>query len=1018
MSWNINSVRTKMEKMSVRQMLANYDVIGLNEVKTNEHVHFPGYVTFRSKATQSSNRGGTVVLVRNCIAPFVYEVDTSVNDQVWLQFRNMYGVLFGFIYVPPSDSQYYSHESFAAIQGKIKAKYMCNGYIMMGDMNARFGKRVREILPYVQEQESHPYSYPHINDDVNVANDNAEVLSSICMNNKLLVLNNLKTCKNNFVSDKTYRKRDVWISELDVCIVSPQLLDSINDFSVMQRIDLPSDHAPITATVNVTGVDLDNLSVRASTLGGHAVLLGTAGRSRLVRKPVRFCEIDKENFVRHIAQQMPCIQDDDVNSYVNNLSDTLYTYAKSSVVLNEEVSPVSRMELGRWERLMEDDDDARVWKAIDWKGNYSTSTHSDSNLPSDAEFRDHFEKVLNPARETQNDLSDLSTDINIPVLDEPISPLEVQNQIKRMKVNKACGPDGIPPGVFSLMSPQWLVTIATLFSCIFSSAMFPYAWIRAKVFVIFKKGDKTNTDNYRGISVINSIAKLYEMVLCERLNQWFKPDREQAGAQKKRGCIEHIVTLRLLTNTARLKKIKLFVVFIDFSKAYDIVPRKTLFTVMKGLGCGAVMLAAMVAMYRTTESVIGAAVLSASQGVRQGSPTSCFLFVMFVNMLIRSVKEKCRPEVFIEWLKILMFMDDTVLLSTSRENMYIKLRILQEYCKEYGMRINSAKTKFFVINGGLGDKEPFSVGGTSMKVEHCDSYMYLGSPFTCDGSVSSAVKVHAKNKLCHVLKFISFLKKNNDIPFIVKRRVFDAALLSSLVYGCESWIDADVKPVVKLYNWALKQLLGVRKTTPNVVCYVESGYPSLPDLVKYRQHKFLKKMWDERSSMNDDPLSFAMRKVINENTNMGKCVKEMIRGEVPDMSVLLEKAKCCIRDSGTSRCIVYKDINPTLSTHEIYTKRQILNEFHRLEFTRFRLSGHTLAIETGRWNRRGRGRLPLEERLCSCGEIQTERHVLENCTLTQHLRNNYRYETMEDVFTKCTTSEMCNVIFDVLKVYK
>lgn len=101
------------------------------------------------------------------------------------------------------------------------------------------------------------------------------------------------------------------------------------------------------------------------------------------------------------------------------------------------------------------------------------------------------------------------------------------------------------------------------------------------------------------------------------------------------------------------------------------------------------MLAAMVAMYRTTESIIGSAVLTTSKGVRQGSPTSCFLFVMFVNILIRSVNEKCRPEVFIDWLQILMFMDDTV--STSRENMYTKLRILQNYCKDYGMSVNSAK---------------------------------------------------------------------------------------------------------------------------------------------------------------------------------------------------------------------------------------------------------------------------------------------------------------------------------------
>lgn len=52
-------------------------------------------------------------------------------------------------------------------------------------------------------------------------------------------------------------------------------------------------------------------------------------------------------------------------------------------------------------------------------------------------------------------------------------------------------------------------------------------------------GDEANTHNYRGINIINSIAKLYDLVLSERLCRWFRPYREQAGAQRKRGCIEH-----------------------------------------------------------------------------------------------------------------------------------------------------------------------------------------------------------------------------------------------------------------------------------------------------------------------------------------------------------------------------------------------------------------------------------------------------------------------------------------------
>ena len=329
------------------------------------------------------------------------------------------------------------------------------------------------------------------------------------------------------------------------------------------------------------------------------------------------------------------------------------------------------------------------------------------------------------------------------------------------------------------------------------------------------------------------------MVLCARLKRWFLPYREQAGAQRGRGCMEHIVTLRLLTDFAKRKKNTLFVTFVDFSQAYDLVPRRLLFEILKRLGCGAVMLAALIAMYRITDSVLGTAVITATIGVRQGSPTSCLLFILYVNDLIKLIKENCRSEGFLHWLHVLVLMDDTVLLATTRVNMLTKLKLLKEFCENYGMKINQSKTKFFVICGKLGDSEPLRVD--ELVVDYCNQYIYLGSPFTSDGSPSSAVRAHACIKIAHVNKYDSFLKKNNDIPFIVKKRIFDAALMSAILYGCESWLNADLRPVMKLYHLSLKQLLGVRGTTCNDLCYLELGYPPLKDLVRSKQRKFFRK---------------------------------------------------------------------------------------------------------------------------------------------------------------------------------
>ena len=138
------------------------------------------------------------------------------------------------------------------------------------------------------------------------------------------------------------------------------------------------------------------------------------------------------------------------------------------------------------------------------------------------------------------ELEELRTNVYVPILDDAISYDEVNRQIKRLKSNKAGGPDGLPPGLFKMLPVAWILCIATLFNNVFMSAMYPVSWINAKLFTVFKRGSRLLVKNYRAINVINAIAKLYDMVLCARLSAWFSPLREQAGAQRGRGCLEHI----------------------------------------------------------------------------------------------------------------------------------------------------------------------------------------------------------------------------------------------------------------------------------------------------------------------------------------------------------------------------------------------------------------------------------------------------------------------------------------------
>ena len=146
------------------------------------------------------------------------------------------------------------------------------------------------------------------------------------------------------------------------------------------------------------------------------------------------------------------------------------------------------------------------------------------------------------------------------------------------------------------------------------------------------------------------------------------------------------------------KKLKLYVLFIDYSKAYDRVPRHKLIEVLKSRGCGRVMLKAIQSMYSCTKNVLKTAVIDATIGVRQGAPTSCLLFIIYIDVMVRMIKNAIATDGFLGALHVLLLMDDTVVVATNRDMCKAKLKLVIQYCHEFGMVINTKKTKYFVLN--------------------------------------------------------------------------------------------------------------------------------------------------------------------------------------------------------------------------------------------------------------------------------------------------------------------------------
>ena len=158
--------------------------------------------------------------------------------------------------------------------------------------------------------------------------------------------------------------------------------------------------------------------------------------------------------------------------------------------------------------------------------------------------------------------------------------------------------------------------------------------------------------------------------------------------------------------------------------------------------------------------------------------------------------------------------------------------------------------------------------------------------------------------------------------------------------------------------------------------------------------------------------------VRESNISTSRIIEEFVSHDVIDLSSKRQLMIESLVLNSSSRRQTYKIMNPDFSVSPIYSKKHSIDERYRISFTCFRLSSHNLACEMGRWNKRGRGRLQPNQRVCNCGLVQSEKHVIEECTLTSHLRQSYGYTLISDVFSHHFTGElMCKVIHEILSVY-
>jgi hypothetical protein len=247
---------------------------------------------------------------------------------------------------------------------------------------------------------------------------------------------------------------------------------------------------------------------------------------------------------------------------------------------------------------------------------------------------------------------------------------------------------------------------------------------------------------------------------------------------------------------------------------------------------------------------------------------------------------------------------------------------------------------------------------------------------------------------------------------VLKKKVAEAAFITSMLYSSESWLTKDLSHIEYHYYTLIKTLLGVHATTTNLLCLMEAGLSDLPSLVEARRAAFLKSKLQDAD--NEEPF-IRVYELCRRNNTPGYriCTRSMnnIQNNNVDSDRIREYAR------KRTKFATYMEFNPQLSVCPIYNDA-LLPEHHRIAATRFRLSSHELLIEKLRWSR-----VPRDRRICPCDSVsvQTEYHVISDCLLTQDLRRNLRNVTLplslHEMFIDNHYRTICEYIHSILKIF-
>lgn len=390
---------------------------------------------------------------------------------------------------------------------------------------------------------------------------------------------------------------------------------------------------------------------------------------------------------------------------------------------------------------------------------------------------------------------------------------EIEFAIETQRDNKAPGPDRISNEVLKQAKQTITPILKEIFNDIINTETIPQQWTKSNIILLYKKGDQYDIGNYRPISLMSNLYKIFAKILLKRMEGKLDEQQpiEQAGFRRNYSVLDHIHAVRQIIEKYTEYQLIYYLAFVDYTKAFDSLIHANIWEALREQGIEQKYIRLIRNVYKNSSACIQLEKKGDSfkiqKGVRQGDPLSPKLFSSVLEMIFRSLDwENLGLNIDGRTLTHLRFADDIVLFAKTPGDLNRMLNELASESEKVGLKLNPEKTK--VMTNGT--KSSINVGKS--EITYVEEYIYLGQLISPKDNINKEIKRRIANSWKRYWDLREIMKDKN-LHIGTKGKLFNVCILPILMYGSQTWaLTKNITNRIAICQRAMERsMIGVKR---------------------------------------------------------------------------------------------------------------------------------------------------------------------------------------------------------------